>query len=498
MTDSVLEVKQLSKTYPGVNALRNVDLAIHAGEVHCLLGENGAGKSTLIKILAGAEHPDGGAVLVDGKAVQVQSPSHARSLGLSFMFQELNIVPQLDVAANVSLGLEPRRAGFLLRRQERQHAHGELKRLGIDLDPITIVGTLTVAEQQLIEIARAVSTRAKVVVMDEPTASLTAHEIAALFHIIRDLRADGVAVVYVSHRLNEVFEIGDRATVLRDGELVATVDLATSSRDEIVSLMVGRELSEVFPKTYRAPGDVMLEINNVSAAGTLDGVSFSVRAGEVVGLAGLAGAGRTETARAIFGADPVDSGSIVVRGTAALVRSPRDAIDEDLGLVPEERRSQGIVGALSVQANIALAAGDKISVLGMIRPRAEAALAQEYAERLRVKTPSNSQLIRNLSGGNQQKCVVAKMLASGADILILDEPTRGIDVGAKAEIFALIDELAGTGVAVLMISSELEEIIGMADRVLVMNRGRITAELAGDEINQETIMHHAVRVPVWA
>jgi ribose transport system ATP-binding protein len=485
-----LSFEKLNKTFPGVNALRDVSFEVRAGDVHCLVGENGAGKSTLIKILAGAQLADSGRILLSGKPIVSHSPHEAQGHGLSFIFQELNVVNQLTVADNLTLGRE--RAGARWNRNaEMTFAREQLARLGLDIDPRTPMSKLSVAQKQMVEIARALSTNAQIIVMDEPSAPLTDHELETLFQTIARLKAEGVTIIYVSHRLAEIFNIGDRYTVLRDGQHVSTGDIKDLTPAGLVRLMVGRDLKESFPRTEREVGEPLLVLSNVSRGRALQDISLTLRAGEIVGVAGLAGAGRTELARLIFGADPADTGAVWVAGKDVRMRSPRLAISRGIGLVPEERRTQGIVGAMDVGENITLAAPKKIAKMGLVMSGRARNLAQHYVDNLRIKTPSLKQKIRNLSGGNQQKCVVARWLATDSKVLLLDEPTRGIDVGAKAEIFAIMDQLACEGRAILMLSSEMEELLGMSDRILVMNRGRLVADLPRDEATQELILRHA-------
>ena len=489
--DFVLEIQNLTKTYPGVVALEDVSFGIARGQVHCLVGENGAGKSTLIKILAGAEQADSGSVILNGRAVTTRNPHAAQELGLSFIFQELNVVNQLTVADNLTLGIEHTRAGVLNRNADTAFAGRHLERLGVDIDPRTLMGRLSVAEKQMVEIARALSTEASIIVMDEPSAPLTESELETLFALIRRLRDEGVTILYVSHRLAEILNIGDRVTVLRDGHHVTTDSVASITEADLIRLMVGRDLKESFVHSQRQVGDPLLVLRGVSRGKELRDISLTLQAGEIVGVAGLAGAGRTELARLIFGADLIESGEIWIGGEQVSPRSPRMAINRGVGLVPEERRTQGIVGAMSVRENIDLAAPGKISRFGVVNRRKSRALAKQYVESLSIRTPSLEQKIANLSGGNQQKCVVARWLATDSRVLLMDEPTRGIDVGAKAEMFGIMDGLACEGKAIMMFSSEMEELLGMSDRILVMNRGRIVADLPRSEATQELILSYA-------
>jgi ribose transport system ATP-binding protein len=487
-------MRGIAKQYPGVVALDGVDLEVASGEVHILLGENGAGKSTLMKILAGAVQRDAGTVVIDGHEVALSSPRDAQAAGVGIIYQEFNLVPYLTVAENIFLGREPRGSvpGVLSRARLWNEATRWLRELDVDIDPKAHVHELGVAEQQMVEVAKALSLDAKILVMDEPTSALTDKEIGRLFKLIGVLRARGVAIIYISHRMAELFQIGDRVTVMRDGRYIATREIARTTMTELVSLMVGRDLTDHFPKKAVSPGEELLRVEHLCRHGVLHDISFTLRRGEVVGLAGLMGSGRTELARAIFGADPVDAGSIHVRGHEVVIKSPKHAIALGLGLLTEDRKRQGLVLCLDVQANTCLASLDRFSRLGVVDGSREAASAKKLSTDLRVKTPGLHQQVVNLSGGNQQKVVLAKWLCRETEILIFDEPTRGIDVGAKVEIYQLINRLAAEGKAVLMISSELPEILGMSDRVLVMNRGRLAGEFSAAEATQEKILRCAL------
>jgi len=487
----VLELVGIEKSFPGVHALRGVDLDVRPGEIHCLVGENGAGKSTLIKILAGVHQADSGEVRVLGTARHFAKPIEAQEAGLSFVFQELNVVEHLSVADNMSLGLEGSRF-----RWDRAQAHRlavqHLGDLGVDIEPSVPMQRLRPAERQLVMIAKALSTSAKAIVMDEPTAALTETEIERLFEIVRRLRSSGVAVLYVSHRLEEVFALADRITVMRDGQRVATHPVDELDRSKVVSLMVGRALDNIYEHPVRTPTDEALRLEGVSGAGgRVTNVDLVVHAGEVVGLSGIVGSGRTELARLVFGAERLGSGRMFLWGKPYQPAGPAEAIRRGVGLVPEERRTQGIVGVLTVRENISMAAAGRVSRLGLVNRGADRMLAENYRERLNIRTPGVEQAIRLLSGGNQQKAVIAKWLATEARVLLLDEPTRGVDVGAKAEIFHLVNQLAAAGNAILMISSELEEIVAFCDRVAVMRDGTLVRTLAGAEINRERVMHLA-------
>ncbi len=485
-----LEMRHISKSYPGVQAIKDVSLSVSEGEIHALLGENGAGKSTLMKILAGAEHRDGGEILIDGKPVSIESPQKAMELGVSIIYQEFNLVPYLSAGENIYLGREPRAAlpGFVDFKTLYREAQKVLDALGVRIDARTPVNQLSVAQQQMVEIGKATSKKARIIVMDEPSATLTDHELVALFGLMRQLKSQGVSIIYISHRLEEVFEVCDRATIMRDGTHIATRDVKDLTRDEIIRLMVGRELKDAIPKVPAKLGPPALAVKHLNRTGVLHDINFEVRQGEVLGIAGLVGAGRTETARVIFGADALDSGTIEVFGKPVTIRSPQDAIRHGIGLVTEDRKQQGLVLGMAVRENNTLANLGSLSVAGFIKRKAERSAAEEYKQSLSIKTPTIEQTVQNLSGGNQQKVVLAKWLFTGSKILIFDEPTRGIDVGAKSEIYKLMNELAATGVAIIMISSELPEVLGMSDRILVMHEGRITGELSRAEATQEKIM----------
>ena len=488
-----LEMRNISKQYPGVRALDDVSLSVAPGEIHALLGENGAGKSTMMKILAGAQSKDSGEILLNGTVVQIDSPQKAMSLGISIIYQEFNLVPYLSAGENIYLGREPRAAipGFVDFKKLYADAQAVLDKLGVKIDARAPVNTLSVAGQQMVEIAKATSKKSNIIVMDEPSATLTDHELRALFSLMLQLKSEGVSIVYISHRLEEIVEVCDRATIMRDGRNVATKDVKDLTREEIIRLMVGRELKDAIPKVAAPLGDIALEVKHLTRKGVLNDISFTVRKGEVLGIAGLVGAGRTETARVIFGADPMDSGSIEVFGKPVRIRSPQDAIRHGIGLVTEDRKQQGLVLGMVVRENTTLANLDFLSSLGFIRRGEERQVAEKYKSDLAIKTPTIEQTVHNLSGGNQQKVVLAKWLFTGSKILIFDEPTRGIDVGAKSEIYKLMNELAKNGVAIIMISSELPEVLGMSDRILVMHEGRLTGELSRADATQEKIMHLA-------
>ena len=494
MTDGpILEMRQIRKTFPGVVALDKVDFELRRGEVHILLGENGAGKSTLMKILSGAYQKTEGQIILDGAEVEIKNPKHAQTLGISTVYQEFNLIPHLSIGENIFLGREPVRfAGLIDQRAILQEAKSALSGLGLTLNPRKSVKELRVAEQQMVEVAKALSLDARILIMDEPTAALTEHEIRELFATIRRLKDKGVSIVYISHRMEELFEIGDRVTVLRDGRSVGTYAVRDISKTELIRLMVNRELTELFPKEHATRGAEVLRVERLSTKSGLKEISFSLHEGEVLGVAGLLGAGRTELARAIFGLDEISSGSIYVKGVVQKMSSPRSAIKSGIGFLTEDRKSQGLVLPLSVERNLCLSSVDKFSRWGIMHSSEERQAATRYVEELRIKTPSLDQKVVFLSGGNQQKVVLSKWLCSQAEVFIFDEPTRGVDVGAKAEIYQLMNRLTAAGVAIMMISSELLEVLGMSDRVMVMRGGRIAGEFSAGECTQERILQCAL------
>ena len=489
----VLRMSGIRKSFPGVVALAGVDLELRRGEVHVLLGENGAGKSTLMKILSGAYRKDEGVISLEGREVEIAGPRHARELGIGIIYQELMLVPELSAAENVFLGREPHRLpGLIDRRTMLRDAARLLDELGAAFDVGVPTRQLSIAQRQLVEIAKALSLDARILVMDEPTSALTEREAGALFKMIRRLTAQGVSVVYISHRLEEIFEIGDRVTVLRDGQHIATRPIGDTNRRELVRLMVDRDLHEMVMRTPAARGNELLRVTGLRRRGVLHNVALTVHAGEIVGLAGLLGSGRTRVARAIFGLDRRDGGEIFVKGRQRAISSPRQAIRAGLGFVTEDRKGEGLVLGLSVRANLSLAVLRTLSRFGVVRRAQERAMSDRYARELRIKTPSLEQAVLHLSGGNQQKVVLGKWLACEVDVLFLDEPTRGIDVGSKQEIYNLISRLAASGVGIVLISSELPEIVGLCDRVLVMRSGRVAGEFTREEATQERLLACAV------
>ncbi|MEL7673861.1 MAG: sugar ABC transporter ATP-binding protein [Chloroflexota bacterium] len=493
----ILRVEGVSKSFPGVQALQNVDFEAYPGEVVALLGENGAGKSTLMKILAGAYHKDSGRIFLKGSEINPRNPAHSQELGISTIYQEFTLTLNQTAAANIFMGREPRHGGLLApfklvnRRKMERDAAALLRRVKARVDPAALVGELSVAERQQVEIAKAMAIDAQVIIMDEPTSALGADETRSLFEIIRELRARGLAIIFITHRLEEVFEISDRVIVLRDGARVGTLTTAEASVDQIIRLMVGRDIADLFLKEVVPVGEPVLAVDGLTRRGVVEDVSFDLRRGEILGFAGLVGAGRTETMRLIFGADAKDSGYIWLDGHEVEIHSPQDALRHGIGLVPEDRANQGLVLENTVLFNMVVPTLARFARLGWLRRRLARQAATVYVDRLRVRTPSMEQTTKNLSGGNQQKVVLAKWLMVNPKVLILDEPTRGIDVGAKAEIHQLMVELAKQGIGIIMISSEMPEVLAMSDRIVVMHEGRIAGILDRDEATQERIMAYA-------
>jgi len=491
--EPLLEMRGIDKSFAGVHALKGVDLTLQKGQVLALLGENGAGKSTLIKVLGGAHLADSGSIAIEGRAARISDPHASQAAGVSIIYQEFNLIPALSVRENIFLGRENANFGFVRKSGEYEQSKELFARIGLDIDPDARCEELTVAQQQTVEIAKAISVRARIIVMDEPSAALTGQEVEKLFEIVRDLKAQGIGIIYISHRLEEIFRIADRVMVLRDGEQVGTRDIGDIDHDKLVEMMVGRKLENEFPARTPELGDVRLEADRLNRGRAVRDVSFSVRAGEILALTGLVGAGRTETARLIFGADERDSGEISLDGRALNVRNPRDAIANRICLLTEDRKTQGLVLGHSVRRNFGLPNLSRFSRLGFVDQSTEKLRFEQFVATMRIKVPDSETLAENLSGGNQQKLVLAKWLENDCDVIIFDEPTRGIDVGAKYEIYLLMNELAARGKAVIMISSELPEVLGMSDRIIVMHEGAITGEItdvAG--ATQERIMHLAI------
>jgi ABC-type sugar transport system ATPase subunit len=495
----LLQVHGASKAFGGVKALEKVDFEANAGEVVALLGENGAGKSTLMKILSGVYRPDEGEFYLGGRQIAPRNPHEAQQLGISTIYQEFNLTPNQSAAVNIFLGREPHGGGVpgrLVRYVDRAHMNREatalLARVGARFSPDTLVRRLSVAQQQTVEIAKALAIQAQVIIMDEPTSALGEEEVAVLFDIVRSLKAQGIAVIFITHRLEEIFRVADRVIVLRDGRRVGTLPIAEATPDKIIALMVGRALDRSHVRASQAQfGEPVLEVRGLTRRGVIHDVSFAVHRGEILGIAGLVGAGRTETARAIFGADPLDAGEILVDGKAVTIPAPSAAVKGGLALVPENRQLHGLILINSVERNIALPNLDKLSRQSVVNGRRLRKLVTDYVARLNIRTPSITQLVNRLSGGNQQKVVVAKWLASQPKVLILDEPTRGIDVGAKAEVYAIMNNLAQQGIGIIMISSEMPEILAMSDRIVVMHEGRVAGILNRAEATQELIMAYA-------
>ena len=493
MAEPIFEITEASKRFPGVLALDKVTMTLNRGEVLAVIGENGAGKSTLMKILAGVQTPDSGTIKFDGNLVHIDSVHVAMDLGIALIHQELNLCDNLSVAANIFLGREPRRSGMIDKRQIARESTEVLKRVGLDVSPHTIVDTLSIGQQQMVEIAKALSVNARVIIMDEPTSSLSQHETEALFKVVNELRDQGVSIVYISHRLGEVKELANRVVVLRDGQNAGDLDRDEIEHDRMVQMMVGRDVSQFYERHPHETGENVLEVNDIVVpANPGHSINFSIKAGEIVGISGLVGAGRTELLQVIFGVDRPLGGSLKVCGEVKSFTQPRDAIQAGIALVPEDRKQQGVVLEMAVRENISLAGLLKNKLgQGFLNRGQEQSDTTEMIGKLRIKTPSDRQIVHYLSGGNQQKVVLGKWLSLSPKLLLLDEPTRGIDIGAKQEIYDLMDQLAGQGVAILFVSSEMEEILGMSDRALVMHEGRITGELKREQLSEEAVMQLA-------
>ena len=493
--DYLLEMNHITKVFPGVKALDNMDFNLKPGEVHVLIGENGAGKSTLMKVLAGAHAPDGGELFIEGKKVTRFNPIAAQKSGIGIIYQEFNLIPYLTVAENIFIDHMPRKAGVFV---DKKHMHEQARKLLCDMqmnvDTHALAGAIPVAQQQMVEVAKALTHDLKILIMDEPTAALSDREIEKLFEIVRSLTARGIGIIYISHRLQEIPIIGDRITILRDGKYIATRDVDDITTEEMVKLMVGREIKDLFNRERQEPGEMALQVENLSSAKEkLEDINLELRRGEIVGLAGLVGAGRTELARALFHVDPYDSGKIYLFGKEVdHTLTPHQVIESGLSLLPEDRKQQGLSLILSIAQNIVMASMKKLQPTGWVRAKVEKQVVDRYIRDIRIITPSQEQLAGNLSGGNQQKVVLAKWLCTEADVIIFDEPTRGIDVGAKGEIYALMNELVKEGKAILMISSDLPEVLGMSDRVYVMRNRRIVKELDAGEATQELIISYAM------
>jgi len=489
--DTILKIKNVSKHFGGVHALRGVSLEVLRGEVHALVGENGAGKTTLMNILGGIVRKDGGQVEFAGRVVDFDSPAQSQAAGIAVIHQELAVMPTLSIMENVFMGRMPARRGLVNWQQLEERTRELLKQVGLDISPRTRVRDLSTSQCQLVEIAKALSLRSRLIIMDEPNSSLTQRETQILFAVIRRLKAQGVAVIFVSHRIEEVLEIADRVTVLRDGCYVGTLASREATVERVISMMVGRELAQSRLRDAHQPGPTLLEVRGITRRGVVHDVSLTVRRGEIVGLAGLVGAGRSETARMIFGADPIDAGAVLLEGKPVHFRSPKDALAHGLGMVPEDRKRLALFMGMTVRQNISMAQLPRIARWGLIRHDREAALAMNFVQRLRIRVPHVDFVERNLSGGNQQKTVLARWLATNPRLLILDEPTHGVDVGAKAEIYEIIRDLARQGIGILLISSELPEILTMSDRIVVMHEGRVTGVLDRGEATEDKVMAYA-------
>lgn len=492
----ILKLEHISKRYPGVVALDDVSLELRQGEILALAGENGAGKSTLIKTCSGAVIPDSGKIIIDGKEFTSMTPQSSGENGIAIIYQEFNLVSDLSVSENIFLGRAIRK-GFVIDKRKMEERSRELfSQLNIDINPELLVKDLTVGYQQMVEIAKAISQNARVLIMDEPSAPLTASEVEGMLNIVKKLRDSGVAIIYISHRLNEIFSISDRITVLRDGRKIKTVNTGETNVQELITLMVGRELKETFPaRKHCVTDEVLFETKELTGNGDKN-ISFQVYRGEILGFGGLVGAGRTELAELIFGFRPAVSGTMYYKGREIRPKSPREAIDIGIALVPEDRKRFGAVLDSDIKGNIVMPILKKISSCSVIQAKKETEIAQRYRQEIRIKTPTLSQLVKNLSGGNQQKVIVAKWLAAEAELIILDEPTRGIDIGAKQEIYKLMNELVESGKTIILITSEMEELIGMSDRIIVLSEGVITGQVEKEDFGQERIMSYASRTNV--
>lgn len=495
MGEFILEVKNVSKSFPGVKALDDVSLKIRKGEIHAFVGENGAGKSTLMKILNGNYTKDSGSIFMNGEEVEIKSPDDARNLGISIIFQELNLVPHLSVAENIFMGRLFKGKGKLIDwRRVYREADSLMERIGYHMNTKILVEKLSVAQKQMVEIAKALSYKnTKLILMDEPSATLTTAECEKMFEVVRELKKQGVSVIYISHKLEEVMELCEQATILRDGKIIDSKAIKDFSKDEIIAKMIGREITNKFPKRDFEPrGKEILKVEGITRKGILDNISFTLREGEVLGLAGLVGAGRTEIARAVTGIDYTDGGNIYIEGKKVKINSPKDALRAGIAYLSEDRKQEGLVLGSSVKWNLSMANMKKILSMGLISEKRDEKVADEQIQAMQIKTPTKEQYVMNLSGGNQQKIVIGKWLNTNAKIFIFDEPTRGIDVGAKYEIYLLMNQLVKEGKSIIMISSEMPEVLEMSDRVLVVNQGRIKAVLEGAEMNAQTVMKYAI------
>lgn len=491
-SQNILQVQNLSKSFLGVKALDNIQFSLQKGEIHALMGENGAGKSTFMKILMGLLKPDSGEIIFEGEVLKSNNVHENLQKGISMIHQEILVVPELTVAQNIFLGRETNYRSWLNDKAINQKAQEILDAIGIKINAQTKIKNLSIAEMQMVEIAKAVSNNAKVIIMDEPTSALTDNEVAMLFKIIKDLKAKGVAIIYISHKMDEIYEITDRITVLRDGQYIATKNTNELDKNALIALMVGRQINDLFLENNSIKGESILSVQNLNKKGKFKDINFEVHAGEVLGIAGLMGAGRTEIARAIFGLDKYDSGEIIIKGNKVEIKSPEDAIKNGIGYVSEDRKALGFIPALSIKENISLSSLGNFAKTWFVNASNEHEAATRLSTDLKIKSTSINQKVMTLSGGNQQKVVIGKVLLTAPSLIILDEPTRGIDIGAKFEIYKLINQLTDKGIAVIMISSELPEILGMSDRIMVLSKGKQTALLSKQEATQEKIMQYAV------
>ena len=490
MENNILEIRGVSKLYPGVTALNNVNLTFRRGEVHALCGENGAGKSTLIKCISGAITPTAGEIVIDGEKFSGLTPALSKEKGIAVVYQEFTLVPVLTAAENIFMGNFKKKGIMIDRKAMYQEAEKIFDRMGIKLDPRSHVQDLTTGYQQIVEIAKAISTNAKILIMDEPSAPLTTNEVSAMMEIVRTLKKEGVTIIYISHRMEEIFELADRVSVLRDGEYIGTKDIQDTDKDDLIKMMVGRTLSQTYPKRNCKTDEVVLEVKNLCGNGVKN-ISFELHKGEILGLGGLIGAGRTELCEMLFGYYPIQSGEIYLKGKPMKPASCADAVKQGIALVPEDRKRHGIIGGMTVLDNLTLSTIKKLTKGVAIDRKAQREYAQSQVEAMGIKTPNLAQKVKNLSGGNQQKVILGRWLGANPDILIFDEPTRGIDVGAKAEIYKLMTQLVGEGKSIIMISSEMSELLGMSDRLIILAKGRYTGTLNAEEFNQETVLKYS-------
>ncbi len=490
MENNILEIKGVSKLYPGVTALNNVNLSFRRGEVHALCGENGAGKSTLIKCISGAITPTAGEIIIDGEKFSGLTPALSREKGIAVVYQEFTLVPVLTAAENIFMGNFKKKGIMIDRKAMYLEAEKIFERMGIKLDPRSHVKDLTTGYQQIVEIAKAISTNAKILIMDEPSAPLTTNEVSAMMEIVRTLKKEGVTIIYISHRMEEIFELADRVSVLRDGEYIGTKDIQDTDKDDLIKMMVGRTLSQTYPKRNCKTDEVVLEVKNLCGNGVKN-ISFELHKGEILGLGGLIGAGRTELCEMLFGYYPIQGGEIYLKGKPMKPASCADAVKQGIALVPEDRKRHGIIGGMTVLDNLTLSTIKKLTKGVAIDRKAQKDYAQSQVDALEIKTPNLAQKVKNLSGGNQQKVILGRWLGANPDILIFDEPTRGIDVGAKAEIYKLMTQLVEEGKSIIMISSEMSELLGMSDRLIILAKGRYTGTLSAEEFNQETVLKYS-------